>query len=111
MLFSQMTDKEALVEVGSRIRQKRLNKNMTHNELVDQTGLSRTTISKIEKGDSGSFLNIIIILRALDSIDQLDLFLPAALVDPATMAKLEGRKRQRASKKKADTDTAWEWGE
>ena len=111
MLFSQMTDKGVLAEIGRRIRQKRLNKNMTHNELVEQTGLSRATISKIEKGDSASFLNIVMILRALDAIDQLDLFLPSTLVDPAAIAKFEGHKRQRASKKKAETDTQWEWGE
>lgn len=111
MLFSQMTDKEVLVEIGSRIRQKRLNKNITHKELVEQTGMSRTTISKIENGESASFSNIIMILRALDSIDQLDLFLPATLIDPATLSKIEGDKRQRASKKKEVSDTSWEWGE
>ena len=111
MLFSQMTDREVLVEIGGRIRQKRLNQNKTHNELVDLTGLSRVTISKIEKGETGSFINIVLILRALNSIDQLDLFLPSPLVDPATMAKLDSHKRQRASKKKNATTTPWEWGE
>ena len=111
MLFSQMTNKEVLVEIGGRIRQKRLNKNKTHNELAVLTGISRATISKVEKGESTSLLTIVTILRALDSIDQLDLFLPSTLVDPGTIARLESHKRQRASKKKSDPPTAWEWGE
>jgi len=110
-MFSQMSNEEILIELGDRIRQKRLNKNKTHIELVDQTGLSRATISKIEKGQNSTILNIILVLRALDAIDQLDLFLPPTLVDPATLAKLDSRKRKRASKTKSDQGTDWAWGE
>ena len=71
-----MSDKAILVEIGTRLKSKRLRKDFSQQELADRAGLSRNTISDMERGGSATFQNFIRTLRALDVLDELDNFLP-----------------------------------
>jgi transcriptional regulator with XRE-family HTH domain len=86
-------------ELGQRVKQARLNANFTQEDLVQKTGLSIKAILNAEKGRS-QLQTLISILLALDMIEQLNLFIPPQEISPLQLAKLKGRKRQRASKSK-----------
>lgn len=87
-------------EIGERLKQARLNRNLTQSEVAALAGVARKTVLNAEQGKVQ--LNIMIaILMALDLTEQLDLFLPEQETSPLQLAKLQGKKRQRASGQRA----------
>lgn len=96
-----MMDKTAAVitqKLGERLKQTRLNKNLTQLEVATLTGVARKTVINAEKGKAQLEVFVAIML-ALDVVEQLDVFLPKPDISPLQLAKLQGKKRQRASSK------------
>ena len=105
VITDKMSPAAIAEELGNRLKQARLNADITQAELASRTGLNRRTILNAEKGNV-SLKNLVAILVSLEMADQLDLFLPVQEISPLQLAKLKGQKRQRASrstKKKAPT--------
>lgn len=102
MDYFSMSDRAVLREIGRRIRRKRLDKNITQQTLADRAGLSRTTISDLERGAPAGVLVLIQVLRALGALGELDAFLPDPGPSPLQLARLKGRERQRASRRSSD---------
>lgn len=92
-----MSDKAILAEIGTRLKGKRLRKNLSQQELAERAGLSRNTISDMESGGSTTFHNFIRTLRALDALDELEHLLPEPGISPVQMVRLKGKTRMRAS--------------
>ena len=85
-------------ELGERLKQARLNINMTQSEIGDIAGLSRKVIINAEKG-MVKLEPLIAIMIALGLTDNIDRFLPTQPISPLQLAKLSGKKRQRSSGK------------
>ena len=83
-------------ELGKRLKQARLNTDKTQVEVAELAGVTRKAVLNAEKGKV-SLETLIAIMGALKLIGQLDNFLPVQEVSPIQLAKLQGRKRQRAS--------------
>ena len=83
-------------ELGNRLKQARLNKNLTQQEVADKVGISRRTLIAAEQGNAklDTFVGI---MQVLGIIDQLNLFLPEQEISPLQLARLKGKKRQRAT--------------
>ena len=115
MSYPEMSDRAILQEVGRRLRRERLNRNMTQAKLAELTGLGRRTVVKAERGDGTTMSTLVAILRGLGLLGQLDQFLPEPPLSPVQLAKLKGRRRQRASSPRGARSTAgrrpWKWGE
>jgi len=88
-------------ELGERLKQARLNINMTQSDVGDIAGLSRKIIINAEKG-MVKLEPLIAIMMALGLTDNIDQFLPAQPISPLQLAKLSGKKRQRSSGKALD---------
>ena len=84
------------VELGNRLQQLRLNANLTTESMAGELGISRVTYEKLEKGH-GKLITLIAALRTLNRLDALDHFLPPVPVSPIQLAKLHGKRRQRAT--------------
>jgi putative transcriptional regulator len=90
-------------EIGERLKQARLNRDLTQFEVAELAGVARKTVLNAEKGKVA--LDIMIaILMALDLTEQIDLFLPKQEISPLQLAKLQGKKRQRASGQRSNKD-------
>jgi len=115
MNYDELGDSAILHEVGRRLRRERLNRNMTQARLAELTGLGRRTIVKIERGDVTTLGTLVAVLRGLEMLGQLDQFLPEPPLSPVQLAKLEGRRRQRASSPARDDSPEarrpWTWDE
>lgn len=98
MNYHSMTNEAIIKVLGERIQQKRLNKNLSQDELAKKAGVSRRAISQIESGHSSSLMTFISLLRGLNILAEIENFLPQSNLSPIQLAKLEGRVRQRASK-------------
>jgi putative transcriptional regulator len=99
MRLGDMSPTAIAEELGNRLKQARLNVNLTQAEVAARTGLNRKTILNAEKGKV-QLENFVAILAALDIADQLNMFLPVQGISPIQLAKLKGEERQRASKSK-----------
>ncbi len=94
----------ALAEaIGERLKQARLNQDLTQSEVAKIAGVARKTVLNAEKGKVQLEIFIAIMI-ALNLTNQLDLFLPQPEISPLQLAKLQGRKRQRASGQRHDNN-------
>ncbi|MCB1703700.1 MAG: helix-turn-helix transcriptional regulator [Halioglobus sp.] len=89
-------------ELGARLKQARLNADKTQVEVAERAGVTRKAVLNAEKGKAQLEV-MIAILGALKLTAQLDNFLPPQDISPVQLARLQGRKRQRASGQRAAT--------
>ncbi len=97
MSFYAATDQAVLEELGRRLRQRRLDRNLSQQEVAEKAGLDRTTVGALERDGRASLLTVVQVLRALGTLDELDGFLPATGPSPLELARRQGQVRQRAS--------------
>ena len=67
-----LTEQEILTELGKRLKKIRLQHNLTQKELSEEVGLSVTTISLIELGNSTTVESLIRILIRLNRINDFE---------------------------------------
>lgn len=93
---------DALVKlIGDFVKYQRLSQNRSQNDLGDAAGISRSTLSLLERGEVVSLSTVIKVLRVLDQLSVLESFtIPDEPVSPIQLAKLEKKKRKRAGKSK-----------
>ncbi|MBV1930820.1 MAG: helix-turn-helix transcriptional regulator, partial [Porticoccaceae bacterium] len=96
MDFSMMTDLAVAAELGKRIDQLRLERNLTQQQLADAVGLSRVSYAKLVAGQA-KFTNVIAVLRALDQLALLENFVPEQVFSPMEQLKMKGKRRLRAT--------------
>lgn len=94
-----MSDPAILEVLGDFIQKTRLQKNKTQQEVATAAGLNRSTLVQIENGGGGTMLSFIQILRALEQLHLFQSFEIRQQFSPLQLAKIELKKRQRASKK------------
>ncbi len=103
------TDEAILEELGKRLAAARLERNLTQFDLAEQAGVSKSTVQRLELGAAATQLSgFIRVCRVLGLVEHLDAFIPEPAVSPMAQLKQQGRKRQRASGKKAAAGTAEE---
>lgn len=109
MSNSEMSASAMAEELGERLKQARLNQNLTQAEVAESVGVSRRIVMNAEKGKAQLEV-FVAILAALNLTSHLDLFLPKQHISPIQLAQLQGRQRQRASGQKAsDEEDKPEW--
>lgn len=88
-------------ELGDRLRQARLNADLTQIEVAKLAGLTRKVVGNAEKGHV-QLDSFVAIMLALDLAGHLDKFLPKQEISPIQLMKLHGRTRSRASGTRTD---------
>ena len=101
-------NKIILKELGCRLRDIRVSRSTTQQELAKNAGVSFSTVVRVENGESVNMENYMKILRVLGLLPNFDLLIPE---QPPTLEELfKGKpKRQRASKQKKARE--WKWGD
>lgn len=97
-------------QLGERLKQARLNQNVTQEFIAERIGVSRRTVINAEKGQA-TLETFVAILQVLGLVEQLNLFLPEQPISPIQLAKLQGEKRQRASGSRlvSEVEESSEW--
>ena len=99
-----------LVEyVGAFIKHYRLKQNKTQEKLANEAGISRSTLSLMERGETVTLATLIQVLRVLDLLQIMDSFNIEESVSPLAMAKLAKGNRKRASGKIYDVQDDMDW--
>lgn len=68
-----LSDVMISTKIGEHLKAIRLKQNITQHSLAEETGVSLSSVKKIEKGEIGSFDSLVRVLRMLG---KLDVFLP-----------------------------------
>jgi DNA-binding XRE family transcriptional regulator len=76
-----MTDDAVLLEIGWRVKQKRISRQLKQSAMANVLGMSRQTYARAEKGDM-KLATLVAILRSLNDLESLDRLLPVASVSP-----------------------------
>jgi transcriptional regulator with XRE-family HTH domain len=95
MNLYQLSDTAIAAELGQRLEQLRLERNITQKALADEIGITPKSYRQLIAG-GGKLENFIAALRALNELQQLDNLLPASGFSPLEQLKLRGKQRQRA---------------
>ncbi|MBU4486381.1 MAG: helix-turn-helix transcriptional regulator [Candidatus Delongbacteria bacterium] len=96
--WSSMTDKALVETIGKFVRHYRLSQNKSQVEVAESAGISRSTLSLLERGTKISLSSLIQVLRILDLLYIMDVFKVEDEISPIEYAKLQKNKRQRARK-------------
>ena len=100
-----MTNIAIAAELGQRLEQLRLERNMTQQALADEIGITPKSYRQLIAG-GGKFENVIAALRALNALDHLENFIPNTSFSPLEQLKMRGNRRKRARiKAKEDHST------
>lgn len=95
MDWNSLSDTEIILEMGSRLKDFRLRKKLTQQQLAERAGVSLFTVAQIERGKPVSVSMLIAVMRVLRLLDNLELLLPRQEVSPIELLKLQGKKPQR----------------
>ena len=109
-----LSDADILIELGKRIKTGRIRLSLTQAEFATLAGVSKGTIANVENGESIQTLNLLKILRELDSLNALELLLPSSESSPMELIRDKGeQRRQRVRKKqiRKNDSTVWKWGD
>jgi transcriptional regulator with XRE-family HTH domain len=104
-----MTDKALSEQLGAYIKHHRLQQNKTQEELATSAGISRSTLSLLEHGETVTLTTFIQVLRVLDLLNFMDSFKIESQISPIALAKMEQVKRQRARSKKEKLNDKSDW--
>lgn len=91
-----MSDRALAKHIGRFIKHHRLEQNKTQDALSKAAGVSRSTLSLLERGETVTLATLIQVLRALDQIQLMESFEVKQQVSPIALARAEKAKRQRA---------------
>ena len=98
--FDFSTAPELCTEFGLRLKQQRLLKNISQEELAIQAGLGSSTIQRFEQGKGGTFENFLRMVIALGLVRELEaLLLPVKNSIEDVLSLQETSQRQRVSRK------------
>lgn len=107
--WDSMSDKALALHIGTFIKHHRMEQDKTQEVLAKAAGISRSTLSLLERGETVTLATLIQVLRVLDKLYVLDVFSVQQDISPLMLAKMEKNKRKRASGKGKETQTQNDW--
>ncbi|SFN90531.1 Helix-turn-helix [Paenimyroides ummariense] len=102
--ISSMSDAAILKEIGEFIKVKRIEKNLTQDEVAEKAAISRSTLSLLERGENTALSNLLKVLRVLDTLYVFEQFKVIEQISPIKLAKEDEKKRKRASRNNKEND-------
>jgi transcriptional regulator with XRE-family HTH domain len=113
-IVAELADEAVLRELGERLTQIRLERNFTQATLAEQAGVAKRTVERLEAGEVATQLSgFLRVCRVLGLVERFDTLVPESLPSPMAQLKMQGRKRRRASGRKAGAPPPkkWTWGD
>lgn len=106
-----MSDKALVETIGSFVQHHRLNQNRSQSNVATDAGISRSTLSLLERGEKISLGSLIKVLRVLDLLHIMNVFKIDNEISPVEYARLQKNKRKRARNKQEnpnlEEDLGW----
>ena len=107
-------DETAIAELGRSIAGYRVRRNITQQQLAKEAGVSRSTVTRLEAGESVQLSGLVRILQALGLLQRLEDLVPTTEISPMQVLENDGKLRQRASSARREPEKeegGWKWVE
>ncbi len=104
-----MSDKALSEQIGAFVKHNRLEQNRTQEELSRAAGISRSTLSLLEHGETVTIATLIQVLRILDRLHFMESFTIQKTISPLALLRQEHGKRKRARGKKGENIKGVSW--
>lgn len=104
-----MSDDVLVKQVGAFIKHHRLEQNQTQKMVSEAAGISRSTLSLLERGETVTLATLIQVLRVLDQLQVMEAFEIPQSISPLALAKAEKEKRKRARNTKTNDTEESDW--
>lgn len=99
-------------EIGTRLAQVRLSRNVTQSILAKDAGIGLRTLRRLEAGEPSTLDTFLRVAMALDLNDAILSAMPAGRIRPIERVSRAGGQRRRARPRpRQDRDPAWTWGD
>ena len=107
-----LTDNAILVQMGTKLKEARIERNLSQKDLAAACGLSTFSISQMENGHNTSLLSLIMVLRALNRLEILEELLREKPMSPVAMSeyiKKHPERKRAYNSKRVEKVTDFEW--
>jgi transcriptional regulator with XRE-family HTH domain len=107
--WHSMSDHVLAAHIGAFVKHHRLEQNKTQDVLSHEAGISRSTLSLLERGETVTLSTFIQVLRVLNQFQVMDSFEVQQRISPLALAKAELAKRKRARNTKTQGSEKSDW--
>ena len=104
-LHEHLSDETVLKELGSRLARLRIDSELTQEKMAEESGVSKSTVARLESGMPVQTTTLIRVLRTLNLLSSLDGFIIAESIRPMETLLSQGKKRQRVRNPKEVAET------
>ena len=109
--WNAKSDKSLMETIGNFIQSNRLNQNKSQDQVAAAAGISRSTLSLLERGEKVKIDSLIQVLRVLNLLYIMSVFKVQDQISPIEYAKLKKKQRKQASPRKENNvgkkDIGW----
>ena len=98
--WPSMSDKALALHLGDFIKHHRMEQNKTQEALALAAGISRSTLSLLERGETVTMATFIQVLRVLDLLNVMEAFNVVKVISPMALVKEAKAQRYRVRAKK-----------
>lgn len=103
------SDNALAKHIGAFAKHHRLEQNKTQDQLATAAGISRSTLSLLERGETVTLATLIQVLRVLDQLHVMEAFIVQKNISPLALAKMEQGRRKRARGKNKTNTNKSDW--
>jgi transcriptional regulator with XRE-family HTH domain len=96
--WHSMSDQALASRIGDFVKHHRLELNKTQEVLSHEAGISRSTLSLLERGETVTLATLLQVLRVLDQLQVMDAVVVEPRISPLAVVKAEQAMRKRARK-------------
>ena len=107
--WHSMSEHALAEHIGAFVKHHRLEQNKTQDVLSHEAGISRSTLSLLERGETVTLATLIQVLRVLNQLQVMDAFEVHQRISPLALAKAELEKRKRARNTKTQDPEKSDW--
>ena len=101
MDYNQLSDIAILQQIGAFVKHHRMNQRKSQEQLSSEAGISRSTLSLLERGERVNLITLIQVLRVLDKLSWLAEFEIQKTISPIEYMKLQ-KKQERQRVRNSD---------
>ena len=95
--WEALSDKSLMETIGNFIQSHRLQQNKTQSQVANAAGISRSTLSLLERGEKVRMDSFIQVLRVLGLLYIMEVFKIQQQISPVEYARLKKKQRKQAS--------------
>ena len=101
-----LTDAAILAQIGQKLKEARIEQNISQKALADSCGLSTFSISQMENGHNTSLLSLVMVLRALNRLEIFAELFREKPISPVALSEYmkKNPQRQHAYNTKVEAD-------